>query len=140
MQSHVVCKSNPSHLWERRWKLIWRRDRTLQILFSPTQKYSNRPNPSPFAKLYKLIPKRKRNARVIPKKARRNYTPSKLVIEVSWYSLEQYIGFVVRQAFNYCCSLHQVWRKLKTKHLYWIWKPKSVKSVKPNSNWKPKKC
>ena len=27
---------------------------------------------------------------------------------VSWYSLEQYIGFVVRQAFNYCCSLHQV--------------------------------
>ena len=26
--------------------------------------------------------------------------------EVSWYSLEQYIGFVVRQAFNYCCSLH----------------------------------
>ena len=29
---------------------------------------------------------------------------------VSWYSLEQYIGFVVRQAFNYCCSLHQVWR------------------------------
>ena len=29
-------------------------------------------------------------------------------LEVSWYSLEQYIGFVVRQAFNYCCSLHQV--------------------------------
>ena len=29
-------------------------------------------------------------------------------VEVSWYSLEQYIGFVVRQAFNYCCSLHQV--------------------------------
>ena len=28
--------------------------------------------------------------------------------EVSWYCLEQYIGFVVRQAFNYCCSLHQV--------------------------------
>ena len=32
-------------------------------------------------------------------------------LEVSWYSLEQYIGFVVRQAFNYCCSLHQVWRE-----------------------------
>ena len=31
-----------------------------------------------------------------------------LHLEVSWYSLEQYIGFVVRQAFNYCCSLHQV--------------------------------
>ena len=29
-------------------------------------------------------------------------------LEVSWYSLEQYIGFVVRQAFKYCCSLHQV--------------------------------
>ena len=29
-------------------------------------------------------------------------------LEVSLYSLEQYIGFVVRQAFNYCCSLHQV--------------------------------
>ena len=29
-------------------------------------------------------------------------------LEVSWYSLEQYIGFVVRQASNYCCSLHQV--------------------------------
>ena len=28
-------------------------------------------------------------------------------LEVSWYSLEQYIGFVVRQAFNYCCSLHE---------------------------------
>ena len=30
------------------------------------------------------------------------------LLVVSWYSLEQYIGFVVRQAFNYCCSLHQV--------------------------------
>ena len=29
-------------------------------------------------------------------------------LEVLKYSLEQYIGFVVRQAFNYCCSLHQV--------------------------------
>ena len=27
---------------------------------------------------------------------------------VGWYSLEQYIGFVVRLAFNYYCSLHQV--------------------------------
>ena len=27
------------------------------------------------------------------------------------YSLEQYIGFAVRQAFNYYCSLHQVWRE-----------------------------
>ena len=29
-------------------------------------------------------------------------------LEVLKYSLEQYIGFVVRQAFNYYCSLHQV--------------------------------
>ena len=28
-----------------------------------------------------------------------------------WYSLEQYIGFEVRLAFNYYCSLHQVWRE-----------------------------
>ena len=28
--------------------------------------------------------------------------------EVLKYSLEQYIGFVGRQAFNYYCSLHQV--------------------------------
>ena len=28
-------------------------------------------------------------------------------LEVSWYSLEQYIGCIVRQAFNYYCSLHQ---------------------------------
>ena len=30
-------------------------------------------------------------------------------LEEGWYSLEQYIGFEGRQAFNYCCSLHQVW-------------------------------
>ena len=28
-----------------------------------------------------------------------------------WNSLEQYIGFEVRLAFNYYCSLHQVWRE-----------------------------
>ena len=28
--------------------------------------------------------------------------------EVSWYSLEQYIGCINRQAFNYYCSLLQV--------------------------------
>ena len=38
-------------------------------------------------------------------------------LEVSWYSLEQYIGFVVRQAFNYCCSLHQVWREAENEAL-----------------------
>ena len=29
-------------------------------------------------------------------------------LEVSWYSLEQYIWLYSRQAFNYCCSLLQV--------------------------------
>ena len=29
-------------------------------------------------------------------------------LEVSWYSLEQYIGCIIRQAFNYYCSLLQV--------------------------------
>ena len=29
-------------------------------------------------------------------------------LEVSWYSLEQYIWLYCRQAFNYCCSLLQV--------------------------------
>ena len=31
-------------------------------------------------------------------------------LEEGWYSLEQYIGFEGRQAFNYYCSLHQVIR------------------------------
>ena len=31
-----------------------------------------------------------------------------LLLEVSWYSLEQYIGCMIRQAFNYYCSLLQV--------------------------------
>ena len=30
------------------------------------------------------------------------------LLEVSWYSLEQYIGCINRQAFNYYCSLLQV--------------------------------
>ena len=34
-------------------------------------------------------------------------------LEVSWYSLEQYIGCIIRQAFNYCCSLLQVQSDLK---------------------------
>ena len=29
-------------------------------------------------------------------------------LEVSWYSLKQYIGCIIRQAFNYYCSLLQV--------------------------------
>ena len=33
-----------------------------------------------------------------------------LNLEVSWYSLEQYIWLYCRQAFNYCCSLLQVWK------------------------------
>ena len=47
-----------------------------------------------------------------------SYTQLKIIkpyialnLEVLKYSLEQYIGFVVRQAFNYYCSLHQVWRE-----------------------------
>ena len=43
----------------------------------PNQKYPNRPNASPFAKLGKFTPKRKRNVTTIPKKAKRNSTPSK---------------------------------------------------------------
>ena len=35
-------------------------------------------------------------------------TRNKRIHEVSWYSLEQYIGCIIRQAFNYCCSLLQV--------------------------------
>ena len=31
-----------------------------------------------------------------------------LNLEVSWYSLEQYIGCIIRQAFNYYCSLQEV--------------------------------
>ena len=31
-----------------------------------------------------------------------------IYLVVSWYSLEQYIGFVVRQAFIHYCGLHQV--------------------------------
>ena len=34
-------------------------------------------------------------------------------LEVSWYSLEQYIGCIIRQAFNYCCNLLQVQSDLK---------------------------
>ena len=34
-----------------------------------------------------------------------------LNLEVSWYSPEQYIGCIIRQAFNYYCSLLQVWRE-----------------------------
>ena len=38
-------------------------------------------------------------------------TIKKLLEEVLKYSLEQYIGFVVRQAFIHYCGLHQVWRE-----------------------------
>ena len=34
-----------------------------------------------------------------------------IFVEVLKYSLEQYIGFVVRQAFIHYCGLHQVWRE-----------------------------
>ena len=53
-----------------------------------------------------------------------------IYLGVNWYSLEQYIGFEVRQAFNYYCSLH---------YLKVIGSLRSVKSVKPNGNWKPMK-
>ena len=36
-----------------------------------------------------------------------------LNLEVSWNSLEQYIGCIIRQAFNYYCSLLQVWREVE---------------------------
>ena len=42
-----------------------------------------------------------------------------LNLEVSWYSLEQYIGFIIRQAFNYCCSLLQVWMEAEKQVLIW---------------------
>ena len=47
-----------------------------------------------------------------------------LNLEVSWYSLEQYIGCIIRQAFNYCCSLLQVWLEAEMQALIWDWKPK----------------
>ena len=37
-----------------------------------------------------------------------DFSYCQLNLEVSWYSLEQYIGCIIRQAFNYCCSLLQV--------------------------------
>ena len=43
----------------------------------------------------------------------------KLNLEVSWYSLEQYIGCIIRQAFNYYCSLLQVWREAEDQALKW---------------------
>ena len=55
-------------------------------------------------------------------------------LEVLKYSLEQYIGFVVRQAFNYCCSLHQVWREAENLSAYiGFGSLRSVKSVKIKS-------
>ena len=42
-----------------------------------------------------------------------------IFLEVSWYSLEQYIGCIIRQAFNYCCSLLQVWREVEKQALIW---------------------
>ena len=42
-----------------------------------------------------------------------------LNLEVSWYSLEQYIGCIIRQAFNYYCSLLQVWREAEMQVLIW---------------------
>ena len=41
------------------------------------------------------------------------------ILEVSWYSLEQYIGCILRQAFNYYCSLLQVWREAEKQALIW---------------------
>ena len=70
------------------------------------------------------------------------------------YSLEQYIGFVVRQAFIHYCGLHQVWREAEKLSTYVRFGSlrsvksvktngnrslRSAKSVKPNGNWKPKK-
>ena len=42
-----------------------------------------------------------------------------LNLEVSWYSLEQYIWLYCRQAFNYCCSLLQVWNDTEMQVLIW---------------------
>ena len=49
--------------------------------------------------------------------------PVKLIIikglEVSWYSLEQYILLYCRQAFNYFCSLLHVWKDTEMQALIW---------------------
>ena len=47
-----------------------------------------------------------------------------LNLEVSWYSLEQYIWLYCRQVFNYCCSLLQVWKDTVMQVL--IWGPKML--------------
>ena len=47
-------------------------------------------------------------------------------LEVSWYSLEQYIGCIIRQAFNYHCSLLQVWREAENQALMWDLEAKEV--------------
>ena len=49
-----------------------------------------------------------------------------LNLEVSWYSLEQYIGCIIRQAFNYHCSLLQVWREPENQALIWDLEAKEV--------------
>ena len=52
-----------------------------------------------------------------------------LNLEVSWYSLEQYIGCIIRQAFNYYCSLLQVWREAEKQVLIWDLEAKEVLKV-----------
>ena len=47
--------------------------------FLSTQKYPNRPNPSPFTKLPKITLKRRRTVKATPRKVKRNYTPSQWV-------------------------------------------------------------
>ena len=42
-----------------------------------------------------------------------------LNIEVNWWSLEQNIWLNCRQAFNYCCSLHQVWKDTEMHAFIW---------------------
>ena len=58
-----------------------------------------------FAKVIKLYQKENRNC------FGEGFSYCWINLEVLKFSLEQYIGFVVRQAFYYHCSLHQVWRE-----------------------------
>ena len=52
-------------------------------------------------------------------KVRKLFNKINLMHEVSWYSLEQYIWLYCRQAFNYCCSLLQVWKDTEMQVLIW---------------------
>ena len=41
-------------------------------------------------------------------------------LEASWFSLEQNSCCSCRQAFIYCCRLHQVWKRTEKTALIWV--------------------